>query len=129
MYKPNDTIFVYESWTDNIYKATVNKVDEEKQIVDIFYENLVDRDGNELTFFNGMASYPFDRVYDTVQDAYAYKDNMHTEQVNKYLEEIQTKEDLINFPLTHCLCGNEYTDYDAVEAYKIKVRALLRIDI
>ena len=42
----------------------------------------------------------------------------------KYKREIKNLNDLLQFPLHHCFCGDEYTDWEAVEAYKTRVKEL-----
>lgn len=39
-----------------------------------------------------------------------------------YKESIKTVEDLINFPLSHCFCGEEYTEYEVIAAYKERAK-------
>lgn len=46
------------------------------------------------------------------------------ELVCKYKSEIKNLQDLLQFPLNHCFCGDEYTDWEAIEAYKIRVKEL-----
>ena len=47
--------------------------------------------------------------------------------INKYKSEIKNLEDLLRFPLKHCFCGEEYTDYEALSAYKARVTELTEI--
>lgn len=66
-----------------------------------------------------------DCIFDTKKDAIsAYKIAFETE-VKSYCEQIRTLADLVRFPIDNCLCGEEYTDYPALEAYKIKAKEIL----
>ena len=47
------------------------------------------------------------------------------EQVDKYYKEIKTLRDLLEFPINHCINGEEYTDENAATAYKIKIKEVL----
>ena len=46
------------------------------------------------------------------------------ELINKYKAEIKDMNDLLHFPLEHCFNGEEYTEYEAMEAYKIRANEL-----
>lgn len=50
-------------------------------------------------------------------------------QINAYLDEIKTLEDLIRFMYTHAISNGEYTDYPAREAAEIKAEQLLGIKL
>ena len=47
--------------------------------------------------------------------------------VRTYCEEIKDINDLIRFPLKHCFGGEEYTEYEAREAYCIRAKELAGI--
>ena len=51
------------------------------------------------------------------------------EEKSKYCSKINTIEDLVKFPINHCLNGEEYTNNEAYQAYKIKVKELVGIDL
>lgn len=50
-------------------------------------------------------------------------------KIQEYYNEIETIEDLIRFPLHHCFNGEEYTDWQAVEAYKIRAKELVGVGL
>lgn len=70
------------------------------------------------------------RVFATKEDALKAYYRLSAKRVEQYKKEIKTLKDLLEFPLTHCLaCGNEYTDYDAQRAYRIRVAELTGITL
>ena len=48
--------------------------------------------------------------------------------VRTYCKEIKDIDDLIRFPLKHCFGGEEYTEYEAREAYCIRAKELAGIE-
>lgn len=54
--------------------------------------------------------------------------NVSEQRISEYKEEIKSLHDLLQFPLKHCLCGDGYTDFDAIDAYKTKVKELIGIE-
>ena len=68
-----------------------------------------------------------DNIFSTKEDAIAAHKRKSDENIAKYKEEIKNLNDLLKFPLDHCFCGEEYTDYDAIQAYKTKAFELTGI--
>ncbi len=71
-----------------------------------------------------------DCVFKTKEDAKdAYKKSFE-KLVEQYKSEIKTLKDLLEFPLSHCLsCGEEYIEYEAQRAYRIRVSELTGMDL
>jgi len=67
-------------------------------------------------------------IFKTKEDALkAYKESSN-KLIEKYKNEIKTLEDLIKFPLSHCIaCAEEYTEEEAREAYEIRAKELIGI--
>ena len=68
-----------------------------------------------------------DNIFSTKEDALAAYKRKSEEIVAKYKKEIKNLNDLLEFPLNHCLNGSEYTDDDAIQAYKAKALELTGI--
>lgn len=69
-----------------------------------------------------------DCIFDTKENAIsAYKTAFKT-KVKSYCKQIKTLEDLVKFPVSHCLDGAEYTDYPALEAYEIRAKEITGVD-
>jgi len=69
-------------------------------------------------------------IFKTKEDAIKSYETSANKLVEKYKDEIKTLADLIKFPLSHCIaCGEEYTEEEAREAYKIRAKEIIGIDI
>ena len=68
-----------------------------------------------------------DNIFSTEEDAITAYKRKSEENIAEYKEEIKNLNDLLKFPLNHCFCGEEYTDYDAIQAYKTKTFELTGI--
>lgn len=124
--KVGDIVYSIESWTEHIISCCVTNI----KPGGIEYKKLasVDRDGKIYSSF-GHAGAAWDNVFLSAKDAYTARENKRVLNTQRHLDSIKTVEDLISFPLYHCLNGEEYTDYDAVTAYKGKAKELLDIEI
>lgn len=67
-------------------------------------------------------------VYQEKQKALKASSEKYADLVRAYCDEIKDINDLIRFPLKHCFCGEEYTEYEAREAYCIKAKELAGIE-
>lgn len=66
-----------------------------------------------------------DCIFATKEDACKAYEEASAELVERYKSEIRTLRDLLEFPLSHCLaCGEEYTEYEAQKAYRIRANEL-----
>ena len=128
-----DKIFVSEHWSEYIYQATVVKVYAENDTLyaRFIYDYIVDAAGNEIDsgIHGSTCSAKFDDIWFSAKEAYAEIAARKANNVKIYCDEIVTVKDLLEFPLKHCLDGEEYTDYDAIEAYKKRAKELLKIEI
>jgi hypothetical protein len=69
-------------------------------------------------------------IFKTKEDAIKSYEESTNKLVKKYKEEIRTLEDLVKFPLSHCIYGGgKYMDKGAREVYKIKAKEITGIDI
>ena len=69
-------------------------------------------------------------IFKTKEDAVKSYEESTSKLVKKYKDEIKTLEDLVKFPLSHCIYGGgKYMDKGAREAYKIKAKEITGIDI
>ena len=128
-----DKIFIFEHWSENIYQATVVKVYAENNTLyaQYTYDYLVDADGNEVKsgIHGSTSAAKFDDIWFSAKEAYTEIAERKAKLVKEYCDEIVTVKDLLEFPLNHCFDGEEYTDYEAIEAYKIKTKELLDIEV
>ena len=66
-----------------------------------------------------------DCIFNTKENAISAYKTAFKIKVKSYCEQIRTIADFVRFPIDNCLCGEEYTDYAALEAYKIKAKEIL----
>ena len=128
-----DKIFVFENWSENLYQATVVKVYAENDTlyVKFTFDYIVDAEGNKVGYdMHGITSAAkFDDIWFSVKEAYTEIAARKAKVVKTYCDEIVTLKDLLEFPLNHCFDDEEYTDYEAIEAYKIRAKELLNIEV
>ena len=117
-----DIVYFVEYWTDHVTKARVTEVSDGGVYFNCI--SVVDKDGQDIQRSIGSAGALWDGLFQTAKDAYDTRDKKHDAQIKAYCEEIQTIEDLVRFPLEHCLIGDEYTDWDAYYAYKQRAQEL-----
>ena len=129
--KPNTIIYTYESWSKVVTRASIiNICTVNNQLVyNIKYLDVIDKNGHLVDKSFGSATKLASDLYYTAKECYDAIDAKNNKIINDYCKEIKTIEDLIDFPLHHCLIGEEYTDDEAVVAYKIKAKELLNIDL
>ena len=126
-----DIVFYYEHWSKCMIKAKIEKIivkgDNSRSVLlnDIC---TVDTDGNEITKRYGNLCKSSNDVFSSCKEAYECIFNKRNKIVNEYCNLIKTVQDLMKFPLEHCFCGEEYTDDEAIEAYKIRAKELLNIE-
>jgi hypothetical protein len=116
-----DSIVYVNTYNHVGEKCKVTGHEKQKQSTRVFYH---------VHSIDGIGSFavPNDHVFATKEEALeAYRIEVEN-SVRGYKEEIKTLEDLLKFPLNHCFVGEEYTDYEAVRAYKERVKELTEID-
>ncbi len=70
-----------------------------------------------------------DCIFDTRENAISAHEAAFKIKVESYCKQIKTLEDLVRFPVHNCINGDEYTDYSALEAYKIRAKEIADVDI
>lgn len=121
------TVYTYNHWSDVVEKGHVTEIHD--AYVDVQGECVVDRNDNVVCTTTGTGGTTFEDLHETAQAAYAAQELKVYEKAAKYCEEITDVPKLLAFALDHCLCGEEYTDYPAIKAYKASAKRLLGIDL
>lgn len=126
-----DIVYFYEYWSDSIEKG---KIEELKNVnglkaAEVRNIGVVDSEGKTISNAYGTSTRYVENLYPSAASAYSVYFEKSIKQKRQYIEKIKTVRDLVDFPLNHCLCGDEYTDYDAKAAYKQRVKELLNIDL
>lgn len=126
----NDKLYMYEVWSRQIYQVTVTDIKDHN--IKIHWDYIVDRNGNKIAdgvIGSNEVSIDYRYLWANPEEAYNAIEKEFNDLVEKHKNEIKTIEDLIAFPLEHCFDGEEYTDYEAIKAYKIRAKELLNIDL
>lgn len=138
-----DIVYYYEHWSDSLVKAKIESIYQTGLYAKHFGTDskitedvaklkticTVDYDGEEMYSFPGSCDRRMVELYTSVESAYDAYCIEQSKKIKKYCSEINTIEDLIRFPINHCLNGEEYTNNEAYQAYKIKAKELAGIDL
>ena len=127
MLKVGDTCYFKDHWTEGFIKGIIICVNDDDYVIEVHH--TVNHFGEKLYDRVGTQGAKKDETFETIEELVAYSENKSQKQVDLYLQEIKTIEDFIQFPLNHCINGNEYTDYDALTAYKQKAASLFNVTI
>ena len=121
--KIGQKVWYQEFWSQRIVFAYVNKIttinDSEND-----YVVQVTGDFRDDESIGGTITLPLRYLFTTKDEAIAMVEQKNLEIVNKYKSEINTIADLIKFPLIHPFGAEEYTDYEAIKAYKERAAEL-----
>lgn len=125
--KVGDIVYFYETWSDAVIKGRVTNISELGTEVNC--SCCVDEKGEEVCEQYGRTLRTKEELFFSAQEAYDTHAKQSHDKLCEYCKEIETVTDLIRFPLKHCLKGEEYTDQIARQAYEIRTKDLLGIDI
>lgn len=121
--KIGQKIWYQEHWSKRIVFAYVNKIttinDSENEYVVQVTGDI--RDDESIV---GTVNLPLRYLFTTKDEAIAMVEQKNLKIVNKYKSEISSIADLIKFPLIHSFGAEEYTDYEAIKAYKERAAEL-----
>ena len=87
----------------------------------IYYVKSIDNFGSFCT--------KEDKMFETKDKALEAYGRKCAELIKAYKEDIKDLRTLLEFPLRHCFNGEEYTEYEAKEAYILRVKELTGIDL
>lgn len=124
--KIGQSIYFQEHWTGMIIKGKIYEINDEGVLV--HGECYVRPDGRPDDKFYGSTGGQWENIYPTAKAAYEGKRAKHNAKIAKYCEEITDINALVEFPLKHPFGAEEYTNYEAIEAYKIRCKELMNLD-
>lgn len=129
--KIGDIAYFQEFWSGAIEKCKIKEISEQDGNVLAEVKSIasVDRNGEKICDTYGTSTRLLDHLFATHQEAFADADRNFANIKSKYLNEIKDLEDLLRFPMEHCFNGEEYTEYEAIAAYKQRVKELVGIDL
>lgn len=101
----------------------------EKCIIEGFYndEISISEDVYKVRSLDcgGTFGSPESKIFETKEEAVEAYRKEFKEEADKYMSEIKSLKDLLQFPLDHCINGEEYTDYAAKAAYCAKMKEFI----
>lgn len=120
--KINQKVWFKESWTERIVCGFVNEItkrsDNEDYIIEIKGKSYSDDS------FIGTTHQSPNNLFATKEEAIAAAKKENQKRVDNYKAEITDIASLVAFPLTHTFGAEEYTDYEAIRAYKERAKEL-----
>ena len=126
MIKIGQEVFYKEPWSGCITKAIVDYFDKDNDsivhITDVCHPTYPKNDICYKAI--GSRMYSIHKLYTSLDNIKEAIKNEWNESVNNYKNQIKNIEDLINFPLHHCFNGEEYTNEEAMYAYKERAKEL-----
>ena len=87
----------------------------------IYYVKSIDNFGSFYT--------KEDKMFETKDKALETYGRKCAELIKAYKEDIKDLRTLLEFPLRHCCNGEEYTEYEAKEAYSLRAKELTGNDL
>lgn len=120
-------VYTYNHWSNTVEKGSITKLFDDGAYVQS--KCAVDKNGKFICQTYGTGGGKFEDLYETALAAYAAQEVKESEKAAEYCEQIKDVPSLLTFALNHCLCGEEYTDYSAIRAYKASAKRLLGIDL
>ena len=126
-FKIGDIVYFEDTWAGSICMGVVSWCSVSDQMYLVDKKNFVDRHGNNIgeCFKHNSLKFKEGLLFSTIDEAFAAS----VKRIEDYCEEIKTNNDLLRFPLEHCLFGCEYINFEAVKAYKIRCKDLTGIDL
>lgn len=120
--KINQKVWFKEHWTERIVCGFVREItkhsDNENYIIEIKGKSY-----SEDSFIGTTHQSP-DNLFATKEEAIAAVKKENQKRVDNYKAEITDIASLIAFPLSHTFGAEEYTDYEAIRAYKERAKEL-----
>ena len=121
--KINQKVWFKEScWTERIVCGFVSEItkpsDNENYMIEIKGKSYLEDS------FIGTTHRSPDNLFATKEEAIAAAKKENQKRVDNYKAEITDIASLVAFPLSHTFYAEEYTDYEAIRAYKERAREL-----
>ena len=105
----------------SIVDAGINNI---KVIKKVDWKNTINGEGKEVREIGGTSGVRLDKAFLTAKEA----NDAQKAEVEKHKEELKSEItdlfSLLEFPLKHCLNGDEYTDWQAKAVYEEIVKGI-----
>lgn len=113
-----ENVFVNNTWFEGEECIVMNCTENESSTGKNVYQV-------QSRVIGGIFGVTEDCVFATLEEARKASIEASDKLVQKYKNKIKTLKDLIEFPLQYCIsCGEEYTNWEAQKAYKIRASEL-----
>lgn len=120
--KINQKVWFKETWTERIVCGFVSEItrhsDNEGHIIKVKGKSYLEDS------FIGITHQSPDNLFVTKEEAIAAAKQESQDWVDDYKNEITDIASLVAFPLSHTFYAEEYTDYEAIRAYKERAKEL-----
>lgn len=122
-WKPGDIAYYFDSWSEQLICGKIDKL-----------FDVPTKDGRKLTaarFRDGIArSRLLDELFINKKSALESYEQSREDKIAAYMSTIQSVNDLVAFGYTKNVAhAEEYTNYEAREAYRRKAKELLNLDL
>lgn len=111
-----ERVWFRETWTERIVYGIVDDIKND-------YTVVRGKSSDDDSFI-GTLYKMFDNIFTSREQCMQAVKEENDSLVAAYKEEITDVNSLINFPLNHSFGAEEYTDYEAIRAYKEKAAEL-----
>jgi len=118
-------VYYYDYSSDCVIKARILKIyDISVKVEKMFYHS---KDDDVTPFFIYIEGDVYiQNLYSSPKEAWKAYEERQEEEIQEYCDSIETIEDLVNFPLQHCIDEtDEHCDQNARKAYIIRVDELI----
>lgn len=120
--KINQKVWFKESWTERIVCGFVSEItrhsDNEEHIIKVKGKSYLEDS------FIGITHQSPNNLFTTKEEAIAAAKKESQDWVDDYKKEITDIASLVAFPLSHTFYAEEYTDYEAIRAYRERAKEL-----
>lgn len=120
--KIGQKVWFKESWTERIVCGFVNEITKRSDNEDYIIE-IKGKSYSEDSFIGTTHQSP-DNLFATKEEAIVAAKKESQKRVDDYKAEIADIASLVAFPLSHTFYAEEYTDYEAIRAYKERAKEL-----
>lgn len=133
-YKEGKTIYFTAHgmfYRGHIEKRSETELRDENILASLKWDMAIDLHGNDICVMSGTSYITKDnemKMFETVEELAEYEQKRIDATITSYRKEMQTTADIFNFPLNHILCGED-TDYEAVTAYKERVKEVFDVTL
>lgn len=131
-YKEGKTIYFTANgmfYRGHIGKKSESGIHDESILAALEWDMAIDLRGNDICVMGGTSYITKDnemRMFETVEELAEYEQKRINDTIASYRKEMQEAANILRFPLEHILCGED-TDYEAVTAYKERVKEVFGV--